>query len=162
MKQGNLFAVTFSAVAVSAAQDLFELVAAASSKLVLREVRLGQYSDFGDAAAELLSVLIIRNYTTSGSGGSAFTPLPFNGISGARVAVTTAEINNTTVATAGTPETMVADSFNIATGWLYRPPADERIILEPSKRLVVRVTVPADALTMNGTLIFEEIGKIPS
>jgi hypothetical protein len=39
-----------------------------------RLLRLGQYSDAGDASAEMLSVLVMRGHTTSGSGGSSATP----------------------------------------------------------------------------------------
>lgn len=157
-----LFAVTFAAVAVTAAQDIFEIVTPATTRAALREIELSQYTEFGDAAAELLSVQLIRGYTVSGSGGTAFTPLSLLNHAGKRAAVVTAEINNTTVANTGTAEVLRASSFNVASGWWYRPPADERIILEVSSRLVVRITAPADSVTMNGTLIFEELGRIPS
>jgi hypothetical protein len=44
-----LFAITFHNVAVSAAQDLFEIVAPATSRVLIHEVSFGQWSDFGDA-----------------------------------------------------------------------------------------------------------------
>jgi hypothetical protein len=149
----TVFAASFAAVAVSAAQDVFELVAATAMVVNLREVRLGQYSDFGDAAAEILSVQIIKGYTVSGSGGSTPTP---GDIVAAAVAGATVEANNTTVANTGTVKILVADAFNVQAGWWYRPPADERIRLAAGERLVVRITAPADALTMNGTLVFDE------
>ena len=155
-----IFTATFSAVAVSAEQDVFELVAHASTRVAIREVRLGQYTDFGDAAAEILSVQIIRGYTTSGSGGAAVTPANISSHSGAKTAVSTVERNNTTVATAGTAVILVSDVFNVQAGWWYRPGDDERIIVDNSSRVVVRITVPADALTMNGTLVFEEVGQM--
>ena len=64
----SIFSASFSAVAVSAAQDVFELVAPSTSRVAIRSISLGQYSDAGDAAAELLSVLIMRGHTTSGPG----------------------------------------------------------------------------------------------
>jgi hypothetical protein len=33
-------------------------------------------------------------------------------------------------------------------------------ILEKDQRLVVRVSAPADEITMNATLVFEEIGDL--
>src|SRR3990167_2451126 len=76
---GNIFTATFSAVAISAAQDAFEIVASQGSLVKIRAVTLGQYSDFGDPAttAEILSVLIVRGYTTAGTGGSTVTPTNF-------------------------------------------------------------------------------------
>lgn len=68
-----VFSATFSAVAVSAAQDLFEIVAPNTSRVAIRSISLGQYSDAGDAQAEMLSVPLIRGYTTSG--GTSVTPI---------------------------------------------------------------------------------------
>lgn len=152
MENGEVRFATFSAVAVSAAQDVFEIVAPANARISIHEVRLGQYSDAADAQAEMLSVLMIRGYTTTGSGGAAVTPTtPTGGLTSGGATVAR---NNTGVAANGTPATVVADSFNVMAGWLYRPPAAERILLQPNERLVVRITAPADAVTMNGTLVF--------
>jgi hypothetical protein len=71
---GPIFTATFSAIAVSAAQDVFELITGATSRIEICEVFLGQYSDVGDAAAEMLSVQIVRGHTVVGSGGAAVTP----------------------------------------------------------------------------------------
>lgn len=150
---GVIFQGSVAAVAVSAAQDIFEIVAPATGIIELREVRIGQYSDFGDAAAEMLSVQIIRGFTTSGSGGSTVTPKT---LQGAGTPAGTYEANNTSVATTGTTSTPVADAFNIQSGWWYRPPADERIPIQPGERLVVRITAPADAITLNASFVVEE------
>ena len=151
----TVFAATFAAVAVTAAQDAFEIVAPADSRVRIREVRLAQYSDFGDAQAEILSVRIMRGHGTAGSGGAAVTP--GNLESWGRAAGATVAANNTTVATGGSPVTLVADGWNVAAGWWWYPADDsERISLEPGERLVVRITAPADSLTVNGTVVFEE------
>lgn len=152
------FTAAFSAVAVSAAQDLFEIVSASNDRVRIREIRLGQYSDFGDAQAEILSITLIRGFTVSGSGGSSVTPANIHPWS--RAARTTVEANNTTVANTGTTETLIADTFNVAAGWWYLPDEEEMIWLSPSTRLVVRTTAPADPLTMNGTIVFEEMGMV--
>ena len=156
---GPVFTATFSAVAVSAAQDLFELVAHSSSRLELIEVKVGQESDEGDAAAEMLAIQIIRGYTTSGSGGASVTPANVQPWSNAATAVV--ERNNTTVAQDGTGVILEADTFNIMGGWRHYPVPEERIRLEVSTRLVVRLPVaPADAVTMYGTIKWKEIGKV--
>lgn len=158
----SIYTATFAGVAVAAAQDAFEIVAPANSRVALREVRLGQYSDAGDAQAEMLSVTLERGYTTSGSGGAAVTPANLMGHAGAAAAATAVERNNTTVASGGSPATLIADSWNVQRGWRYCPPPAERIVLEKSQRAVVRITAPADAITLNGTLVFEELGQIPA
>jgi hypothetical protein len=155
----SIYFATFSAVAVTAAQDVFSILAPATSRVVLREVRLGQYSDLGDAAAEMLGVQITRGYTTAGSVGAAVTPvLQYANAVAGPTAGSTIRRNDTTQASVGTAQVMISEAFNIMAGWLYRPPADERIELEISTRLVIEITAPADELTMSGTMVFEEIG----
>lgn len=157
-----IFTATISGVAVSAAQDLFSLLAAANSRIAIREVRIGQYSDFGDAQAEIVSVRIIRGNTTVGSGGSAITPVNISGHANSAVAGTTVRANDTTAAADGAPLTVISDTFNVAAGWWYYPPEDERPVMEKGQRVCIRITAPADALTVNATVVFEELGQIPA
>lgn len=164
----TMFSATFADVAVSAAQDLFEITAPADSRVLIHEIDIGQYSDAGDAAAEILGLQIIRGYTVSGSGGSSVTPGNLN--SYGRAAGAVVEANNTTVANTGTVETLLATVWHLQAGFIWRPDRPslrdqmnaKLIQLAPSERLVVRITAPADAITTNGTIVFEEIGKLPN
>ena len=158
---GMMYSCPFEAVAVSAAQDFFELLAPSTGALILHSVRLGQSSDEGDAAAEMLDVSIVRGEgsVTSGSGGSAGTEVPLqSGLAAAEAAV---ELNNTTnmLVGSGALILLLNDSFNVQVGWLYQPTPEERITVSPSDRLTIElVGAPADALTMSGTITWEEIG----
>lgn len=141
---------------MSAAQDLFELVAPSTAIIVIHEIKIGQSSDFGDAQAELLRITLTRGHTVSGSGGTtpAKNPLdPNDAAAGA-----TLEANNTTVANTSGVD-IHADTFNVAVGWQYVPTPECRPVLAPSQRFTVRLpAAPADALSMSGTIIWEEIG----
>jgi hypothetical protein len=153
---GMMYAASFGAVAVTAAQDVFEITAPSNKCVVLHEIAIEQASDAGDAQAELLRIQAIRGFTSSGSGGSGVTPAPLE--SGSAAAGSTVEANNTTVATTGATATLFDRAFNVQIGFFWQPTPECRIVLSPSQRLVVRNTAPADALTMHGTMIFEEIG----
>jgi hypothetical protein len=160
----NFYTVSFAGVAVTAAQDFFALVAAATSRIAICRIEVTQYSDAGDAASELLAYSLKRGATTAGSGGTAPTPVSVKGHTGARAAVTTARVNDTTQASNGSPVTVHAGAFNIQAGLLYAPKydehIDERITVEAGSRFVVSLdSAPADSLTMSGTILFEEIGK---
>lgn len=155
-----LYSAVLSGIAVAAAQDVFEIVAGAATRVRIREVRLGQISDFGDAAAEGLSVEIIRGFATAGSGGAAVTPANLSGHTGAATATSTVQRNNTTLAQDGTGGTVFSDAWNVADSWQYAPAFEEMPILEKAQRLVVRTSAPADAITMYATLVFEEIGEV--
>jgi hypothetical protein len=153
---GRRYSVNFGAVAVTAAQDAFEVTNASTKVLVIHEIALEQVSDAGDAQAELLRVQAIKGFTTSGSGGSAQTPVPLE--TGHPAAAFSAEVNNTTLANTGTTVTLFDRGFNVQIGFFWQPTPECRIVLAPSERLVIRIPAPADSLTMHGTMIVEEIG----
>lgn len=154
---GRAYSVSFSAVAVTAVQDFFEVVAAAGKPLEIVSVELSQYTETGDAAEEGLGLLFERGHSASGSGGSAFTPVPLNSTDTA--AGFSAEVNNTTNAATGTIVTCHAANWNIRAPYLYMPPPDARIWLAGGERFVVELlNAPADSVTMSGTIVVIEHG----
>ena len=163
----TVFTAVFNGVTISAAQDLFELVPNATTRIRILEVEAQSYSplDVG-TEEEILGISFWRGHTVSGSGGSTVTPANVNPYS--RVSVTAAEANNTTVATTS-GVMLYSTGFHVQAGFVYRPneapdrdPFRKHFIIKPSQRFVVRITAPADALVgVNGTIIFEEIGKSP-
>ncbi len=148
---GRVYTVEFNAVAVSAAQDLFEITPADDKPLTIIGFSLDQSSDFGDSAAEGLGLRIIRGFTSSGSGGSSATPVPLEPNDAA--AGFTAEVNNTTVATTGTTTNPWSGGWNIQAGCReFLPEGMQPKVTQANTSLVLRQTAPADALTMSGTL----------
>ena len=67
MKTDARLQCNVSAVAVSAVQDLFEIVSPAAGVIFIHGYELFQISDFGDAQSEGLPLQWIRGYTTTGS-----------------------------------------------------------------------------------------------
>ena len=152
---GRFYSVSFGNVAVSAVVDLFELNAPSDAIVVVHSITLGQSSDAGDAAAELLQLELTRSTGASGSGGLSLTPRPHNG--GDAAFGGTVERLNTTQATTRT--IMQHETWNIMVGWFYRPTPEERIVISPSGRLCLKqATAPLDPITMSATMIIEEIG----
>lgn len=154
---GRKYSVVFENVAVTAAQDFFEINAPSGKSVVLHSVYLSQHTELADAAEEQIRVAIITGHATSGSGGSAPTAQPLD--TGDAAFGGTVEVNNTTIASTGTASTKHTDTMNVRAGWVYRPTPEERISIGGGVRLVVRLgAAPADSVSMNGTAIFEEIG----
>lgn len=152
-----LYVATFTGVAVTAQQDLFEIVAASDSITIIHQVILSQSTEVGDAQEEGLAVLMKRGQTTSGSGGTAPTPNPLE--TGSAAYGGTVEVNNTTKASAGTILTTHAEAWNVRGPFMYLPTPEMRPVLGPGTRMTVELaTTPADSITMHGTLIFEELG----
>jgi len=155
--KGRFYTASFSAVTVSALQDVFEVNAPADAVVIIHKIVLGQSSDYGDSAAEGLEVILSKATGTAGSGGSTITARPHQ--LGSAAFGGTVERNNTTQA--GTTIEIHADTFNIQAGWYYSPDPekDEEIVLSPSEVFVVELPVaPTDAITMSGSITLEEIG----
>jgi len=151
------YTVSFTGVAVTAQQDFFEIVAAAGKNVELVGLFLSQSTEVGDVQEEGLSVMIKSGATTSGSGGSAPTPIPLTVTDAA--AGFTAEANNTTKATVGTIVTHHADNWNVRMPFILLFPEDMRVQLTGSRRMTVELgTTPADSITMSGTMYLREFG----
>jgi hypothetical protein len=151
---GRVYAAAFEEVAVTVAQDLFEVVAPADGAVIIHSVTITQSSDAGDAQAEMLPILIHRG-TATGSGGSSVTASPL--ALGDAAFGGTVEANNTTQSVEGT--FLHAEAFNVQIGFYYLPPPEDRPVVSPSALFIVELqAAPADSLTMNGTVVFEEVG----
>lgn len=152
----RLYTAVFDSVAVAAQQDLFELTAPAATGLMIHEIRIGQ-SSTTTGAELLLRLKRGTSTTTSGSGGGTATPVAL--CPGDAASVTTVEINNTTkmVVGSGTISQLLADTFNVLSGWIWLPTPEMRIVVSPSQRFTVELaTTPGASLTLSGTITFEE------
>ena len=152
----KLFSCTFQNVSVAALQDLFELTAADDEPARLVGCVITQGSDMGDAEEEGLRIAIIRGNATSGSGGSPGSEVNLDPKGGA--ASVAVELNNTTEASTGTESVIHEEQVNSRVGFHYWPPEKARPKFDQSGLLVVRLlTAPADALSVSGTIYWEEL-----
>lgn len=151
---GRMYSASFADVAVTVAQDLFEINAPADSVVIVHGFEISQSTEFGDAADEQL-ILKITRASTSGSGGSTPTAAPME--VGDVAFGGTVEANNTTQGTEGT--LLHAASFNIRAGYVQWWTPETRPVISPSGRLTIELhAAPADSTTMDGTVYFEEVG----
>lgn len=158
---GRKYVANFEDVAITAAQDLFELAAASTSVVKIHKVTLMQSTDLGDSAEEILELETVRGDggVTSGSGGSTLTPQPID--NGDAAPSATVESNNTTRMVAGTGTLDLLEKF----GWNIRIPLEiiyapeDRPTLTPGDRWTFSLNdAPADSITCSGSVTFEEIG----
>jgi hypothetical protein len=158
---GRLYTVTFDNVSVgTAAQDLFELSPADDKPIRIHGLVLsnvGGTADAGDAQEELVRINILRGFTTSGSGGTAPTPVPLNPNDTA--AGFAAEVNNTTVANTGTSTTPFSDGWNVRIPYqMFFTPETQIQASQANTTIVVRSSSTlADAISVSGTLFVEEL-----
>lgn len=157
---GRMYQVPIPFVAQTAQIDFFELTAAAEKPCLIHEIYLANSTEVGDAAEEQLTLKLKRasGTVTSGSGGTAPTPVPVNPDDAA--AGMTAEVNNTTKLVVGTG-TITDERLY---GWNVRMPF--QMIFTPEtrpkikggeKKVLELTTTPADSITMGGYALVEEL-----
>lgn len=147
----------FNGVAITAQQDLFQLVPPSTKYVKIYMVKLTQTTEVGDAQEENLSILFKRGQTTTGSGGSTPAIVPLSGQDA--VGTTVVLANNTTKATAGTIVTFDSDVWYERSPYLWLPVPEARPIISASVRMTIELaTTPADSITANGFILFEELG----
>lgn len=152
MASGRFYTVSFTAIAVTAAVDIFEITPADDKPVSIIGMMWGQTSDPGDAQAEQIAFRVVRGHTTSGSGGTATTPQLLRGTDTA--ASFTAETNNTTAASAGTTIDLHSDVMNLQAGYqIWLPEGCEWRASQANTTLVIRLAAaPTDSITTHGTL----------
>jgi hypothetical protein len=159
---GRIYSVTFQGTVTNAGgdQDLIEIAPADDKPVKLRGFSLGNVSEVGDAAEEGLRISVLRMTATvtSGSGGSAATPVPTDSADVACGAAV--EVNNTTVATTSGSTLNVAEfAWNIRNSPFDFWFPDERFApkAKGTEYLFVRLqTTPADDFTGCFTFWIEE------
>ena len=153
---GRMYSVEFAAVAVTAAQDLFSILPAANKPCLIHGLFLSQSSDVADAAEEIVEIKLVIGNTTVGSGGSAPTPRPLDKNDAA--AGFTARANDTTEVSAGTAIDHWSHAWNIRVPLEYWWTPECRSRVQNADFAAVQlISVPADSLTVSGTLYVEEL-----
>ena len=157
---GRKYVVQTSAVAINAAQDLFEVLGASDSVTIVHGWAVMQTTDVSDAAEEILRIETVRGIgATSGSGGSTPTVQPVD--DGDSAFGGTVEANNTTRMTAGGGSLETLEQW----GWNIRIPMTQiytpelRPTIGPGEYWTLSLpAAPADSITTSITLWVEELG----
>ena len=148
----RMYAISRDGQAVTTSNEVWKVTAPASAVVVLHSAFLGQYSDAGDASAEMLRVRIYRTDSNT-TGTSGYSNRPFS--SGDAVFGGTNTVSST-VSTS--PRILIRESFNVQAGWYYTPTPEERITVSPGQKLAIYMGAPADSVTMSFRAVIEEIG----
>lgn len=156
---GHFYTATMASNAVSTTKSLFHINGITNGTVVLHSAFIGQFSDAGDAQAEMLRIQITRSSSNSSAVGTAVTPRPHLVNDQAFAGVV--RISNTYSAT---NLVLLSETFNVQAGWYYTPTPEERIVIPPKSAGVsypsIRIDLPnapSDAVTMSGRITFEVI-----
>lgn len=151
------YSVTFENVAITAAQDLFQIKGAAGKMLRIISVKLGSTNTTLPTAQMLQTrARFLPATVTDGSAGT--TPTPQTIDPGDAAASFTALANNTTKATtSGTAKTQHEAGVHIFAGEDYQFP--DPPCIGPSESFVYELlSVPTGTANFSGKVIVEEIG----
>lgn len=151
----TVYTAVFDAVSVTAANDLFHITPAANRPVTLLGMTLGQTTDLGDAAEEVLRIGLYRG-VTGGSGGSAATEQPYDAPTGptASAAVVT---NNTTPSTSGTLLEVIPWNIRVPLMWFPIPEIRPDVSAAETNAAFRLIAAPADAITLSGTLFWTSL-----
>ena len=151
----RMYTVTGNALTITAAvtdSDLIELTAADDKPIELVGLAIFVTSELQEAQEEWLNLKIIRGHTTSGSTPEVTpTPRPTSHIDTA--AGFTCEMDNTTIASAGTAVDLASPAMNVRAGYeVFYPERCGFYTDQAAGLLVVRMmSTLADDVTMNIT-----------
>src|SRR5262245_30959909 len=152
---GRMYTTHFKDVAVTAAQDFFEILGATDALTIVHRILLTQSTETGDVQEEMLKLTTNRGVgsVTSGSGGSTHTPQPVH--DGDAAFGGTVEINNTTqmAAGSGTLEQLEAFAWNIRVPFDLVFTPETRPVISPGNRWTLELeSTPNDSITISGTV----------
>jgi hypothetical protein len=153
----RVYSVPITAIAVTAAQDIFYALCSSTVPIELHELILMQKTLTSWEAKDFT----IRRFTatvTPGSGGASVTPVSHapNDVA----SVTTCRRNDTTLATTSGTNTVIKGlTWNFLNDFYWSPAGiDDRLVFAPSQAMVIRLdTPPSASMTMSGTMVFAEL-----
>lgn len=152
---GRWYTCPISAVSVTAAQDLWELLSPSDSTTRIWAIRVSQSGSTTSTQARL-TVKRVTGAPTSGSGGGTITPGTLSG--GDAAYGGTVERNNTTRISGGTSTTIKDEGFNFLNGFEWIAASEkEAIEISPSTYGVIGLETVV-TMTLQGELVIEECG----
>lgn len=147
---GRMYTVIMDAQSISTADDLMRISAPADACVVIHHVKITQ--DAGETSEQL--PIQFQRSTTDGT-GTAVTARPLSkgdaAFGGTAVVALTVDTTLDVI--------LWREGQNVLNGWEWVATPEERIVISPSGRFVIRLdAAPAAALTFTITAVIEEIG----
>lgn len=164
--QKQTFSVSFSSHQASGVvKDVFEITPSTVSNIAVRELRLGKIAaslSVGASLKESLLVTVWRGATDADIGGSTIGGVLLDGRRGSTHSFAAQQNASTPGSSAGgAAELLFSQAWNTELPFIWRPVKEERPICKLSQRLQVRLGASSGAIVISGSMIIEELGKMP-
>lgn len=153
-----IFAANFSAQAITTATDIHELTPATDRPIIVYGLTMGQTTDLGDAAEEVLMIGVYRD-ATAGSGGTAATEYVYNNTA-VTTTITCAVRQLGTASTGGTLIDIIPWNIRMPLFWFPIPelrPKFSNIAAEGPTSTFRLIAAPADSITVSSTIFWTEV-----
>jgi hypothetical protein len=156
--RGPVYVASFAAHAMTTNPfDAVGILASTLSRVAVCEFRIGHQSSA--PVSQTLGIQFLRGSTAS-STSAAITPRHIHGWSGVPTAGSSVTLPCTTLASTTSAVLVQAGAWHLDDSeWVWRPDPRDRLILDVSQRLHIRLTAPSTALPVYGCLTFGELGK---
>jgi len=154
---GLMYTASFNSVSVTnAAQNIWEIIAAAGTSLLIHSIRLTfSPTIVSGVAQDVRAQLNVQRITTTGTGGVAVTPAPVNQRNTV-AAVTTFNRTVTTPGTAGVVKDSELVSIIVPFERIYTP--DQRIPISGGDRLALNLAAGlGTSYNASSEIYFEEV-----
>jgi hypothetical protein len=154
-----IYGAEISAVAVTAATDIFQITPVADRPVVIYSLVLGQTTDLGDAAEEVLMIGLYRD-VTAGSGGTAETEYGYSNAAISNASSAAVLTVNTSASTGGTLIDIIPWNIRIPLQWEPIPelrPKLSNLAAEGPAHAFRLIAAPTDSITISGVLKWAEL-----
>jgi len=160
----NVYTISFSSAdSTGVVKDIFEITPSTQANIEFRKLVLGKIAPaLSSTAIELLTVSIYRGATDADAGGSTGSGVLMDSLRGATHTFDV-QLNSSSPGSSegGAAELLYTQPWNTQLPFVWEPIEDERPSCKLSQRLQVRLGAPAGTITIGGTLVIEETGKMP-
>lgn len=145
----------FDNQSVTLATDIFHGTVASNRMVTLTGMTLGNFSDLGDAAEEVLRIGLYRT-VTGGSGGSALTEVAYDAPTGPSPSLAVLA-NNTTPSTSGTLLEVISWNIRVPLMWIPIPEMRPMFAPDHTNFAFRLMAAPTDAISVSGTLFWQSL-----
>lgn len=152
-------AANFSATAITTATDLFEFTPVVDRPVVIYGMTLGQTTDLGDAAEEVLMIGLYRD-ATAGATGTAATEYVYTNVAAGVTPTMQVVTLRGTASTGGTLIDIIPWNIRIPLQWFPIPelrPKFSNIAAEGPTSTFRLIAAPTDSITASGVLFWAEV-----
>lgn len=154
-----IYGAEINASAVTTATDLFQITPVADRAVLIYSLVLGQTTDLGDAAEEILLIGLFRD-VTAGSGGTAETEYGYSNAAISNASSAAVLTLNSSISTGGTLIDIIPWNIRMPLIWEPIPelrPKLSNLAAEGPAHSFRLLAAPTDSITISGVLKWAEL-----